>query len=147
MIVVGETINDCQLTASNEQLIKMLNKGLRDQESIRIDNVLKKLMSLVYVPKFWNLEDLLLLENELKDLAMDVESLQKFEEEELIVHLQQLHLDWSQLELFADFLVAFSKGKQFDFKGKAIAIYNYIQKESKVFSFGILNKLAALKAN
>ena len=125
----------------------MLNKGLRDEESIRIDNVLKKLMSLVYVPKFWNLEDLLFLENELKDLAMNVETLTEFSEAELIVHLQRLHLDWNQLELFADFLVAFSKESQFEFLQKAIAIYNYIQAESKVFSFGILNKLAAVKAN
>lgn len=122
----------------------MLNKGLRDQESIRIDNILKKLMSLVYVPKFWNLEDLLYLENELKDLAMSVESLNNFEVEELIVHLQRLHLDWSQLELFADFLVAFSKHNQYDFSQKAIAIYNYIQLESKTFSFGIFNKIAAV---
>jgi len=125
----------------------MLNKGLRDQESIRIDNVLKKLMSLVYVPKFWNLEDLLFLENELKDLAMNVESLTEFSEAELIVHLERLHLDWNQLELFADFLVAFSKERQFDFSQKAIAIYNYIQQESKVFSFGIFNKIASAKAN
>ena len=125
----------------------MLNKGLRDQESIRIDNVLKKLMALVYVPKFWNLEDLLYLENELKDLAMNVESLNNFEEEELIVHLQRLHLDWNQLELFADFLVAFSKENQFDFSQKAIAIYNYIQLESKTFSFGIFNKIASAKVN
>ena len=123
----------------------MLNKGLRDQESIRIDNVLKKLMSLVYVPKFWNLEDLLFLENELKDLAMNVESLTEFSEEELIVHLQRLHLDWNQLELFADFLVAFSKENQFDFSLKAITIYNYIQQESKTFSFGIINKIASAK--
>lgn len=125
----------------------MLNKGLRDQESIRIDNVLKKLMSLVYVPKFWNLEDLLFLENELKDLAMNVESLNNFEEEELIVHLQHLNLDWNQLELFADFLVAFSKEVQFDFSQKAIAIYKYIQEESKTFSFDIFNKITAAKAN
>ncbi|MGQ7946027.1 hypothetical protein [Flavobacterium sp. WC2509] len=123
----------------------MLNKGLRDQESIRIDNVLKKLMSLVYVPKFWNLEDILLLENDLKDLAMTVESLNNFKEDELIVHLQRLHLDWNQLELFADFLVDISKERQFNFSQKAIAIYNYIQQESKVFSFGILNKIAAVK--
>ena len=125
----------------------MLNKGLRDQESIRIDNVLKKLMSLVYVPKFWILEDLLFLENELKDLAMNVESLNNFKEEELIIHLQRLHFDWKHFELFADFLVAFSKESQFDFSQKAIAIYNYIQQESKVFSFGIFNKIASAKAN
>jgi len=123
----------------------MLNKGLRDQESIRIDNVLKKLMSLVYVPKFWNLEDLLYLENELKDLAMNVESLNEFSEAELIARLQRLHLDWNQLELFADFLVAFSKESQFDFSQKAIAVYNYIQQESKTFSFGIINKIASAK--
>jgi hypothetical protein len=135
--------NNNQPTTKKE----MLNKGLRDQESIRIDNVLKKLMSLVYVPKFWNLEDLLFIENELKDLAMNVESLNEFSEEELIVHLQRLHLDWNQLELFADFLVAFSKESQFDFSQKAITVYNYIQQDSKVFSFGILNKLSALKAS
>ncbi|MBC7847497.1 MAG: hypothetical protein H7Y10_13520 [Flavobacterium sp.] len=125
----------------------MLNKGLRDQESIRIDNILKVLHSLTFVPKFWNLEDLLLLENELKDLGMNVESLSNFNEEQLISHLQRLHFDWNHFEIFADFLIAFSKESQFDFSDKAIAIYDYVQKESKVFSFGIFNKIAAAKAN
>jgi hypothetical protein len=125
----------------------MLNKGLRDQESIRIDNILNVLHSLTFVPKFWNLEDLLLLENELKDLGMNVESLSDFDEEQLISHLERLHFDWSHFEIFADFLVAFSKESQFDFSEKAITIYDYVQKESKVFSFGIFNKTAAAKAN
>jgi hypothetical protein len=125
----------------------MLNKGLRDQESIRIDNILKKLMSLVSVPKFWNLEDLLYIENDLKDLAMNIESLQNFTVEELIVHLQRIHLDWGQLEIFADFLVSLSKNSQYDFSAKAIAVYNYIQQESKTFSFGISSKIASAKAN
>ncbi|MBP6758923.1 MAG: hypothetical protein KA133_06685 [Flavobacterium sp.] len=125
----------------------MLNKGLRDQESIRIDNILKVLHSLTFVPKFWNLEDLLYLENELKDLGMNVESLTNFSQEELISHLQRLHFDWNHFEIFADFLIGFSKESQFDFSEKAIAIYDYVQKESKVFSFEIFNKLAVAKAN
>jgi hypothetical protein len=125
----------------------MLNKGLRDQESIRIDNILKVLHSLTFVPKFWNLEDLLYLENELKDLGMNVESLTNFSEEELIIHLQCLHFDWNHFEIFADFLMALSKESQFAFTQKTIAIYDYIQQESKTFSFGIFNKLAAAKAN
>ncbi|TDD99698.1 hypothetical protein [Flavobacterium cellulosilyticum] len=125
----------------------MLNKGLRDQESIRIDNILKMLHSLTFVPKFWNLEDQLDLENGLKDLGMNIGSLQNFSQEELITHLQRLHFDWNHFELFADFLMAMSKENQFDFTDKAIAIYDYVQKESKVFSFGIFNKLAAAKAN
>jgi hypothetical protein len=123
----------------------MLNKGLRDQESIRIDNILELLHSLTFVPKFWNLEDLLYLENELKDLGMNVESLNNFREQELIIHLQRLHFDWKHFELFADFLVAFSKESQFDFTSKAIAIYSYIQQESKTFSLGIFNKIASAK--
>lgn len=125
----------------------MLNKGLRNQESERIDNILKNLMSLVYVPKFWNLEDLLYIENNLKDLGMNVESLQNFSQEDLIVHLERLHFDWNHFEIFADFLMAFSKESQFDFSEKAIAIYNYVQLESKTFSFEIFNKTAAAKAN
>ena len=125
----------------------MLNKGLRDQESIRIDNILKVLHALTFVPKFWNLEDLLCLENELKDLGMNVESLRDFDEKGLITHLERLHFDWNHFELFADFLLAFSKESQFDFQEKAIAIYDYVQQESKIFSFEIFNKLAAAKAN
>ncbi|NDP27537.1 MAG: hypothetical protein GZ087_08960 [Flavobacterium sp.] len=125
----------------------MLNKGLRDQESIRIDNILKMLHSLTFVPEFWNLENLLLLENELKDLGMNVESLREYSKEELIVHLERLHFDWNHFEIFADFLIALSKDRQFNFSEKAIAIYDYVQKESKVFSFGIFNKIAIAKAN
>nr|WP_315141523.1 hypothetical protein [uncultured Flavobacterium sp.] len=125
----------------------MLNKGLRDQESIRIDNILKVLHSLTFVPKFWNLEDLLYLENELKDLGMNVESLRDFDEKELITHLERLHFDWNHFELFADFLLAFSKESQFNFQEKAIAIYDYVQQESKIFSFEIFKKLATAKAN
>ena len=125
----------------------MLNKGLKDQESIRIDNILELLHSLTFVPKLWNLEDLLYLENELKDLGMNVESLNEFKEQELIVHLQRLHFDWNHFEIFADFLVALSKESQFDFSQKAIAIYNYVQAESKTFSFGIFNKIVTARAN
>jgi hypothetical protein len=125
----------------------MLNKGLRDQESIRIDNVLKTLLSIVFVPKFWDLEDKINIEEQLKDFGLNIQSLIDSNEKDLITHLLSLHLDWNQLEQFADFLVIASKENPFDFSQKAIAIYNYIQQESKVFSFGINSKIASAKAN
>ena len=125
----------------------MLNKGLRDQENIRIDNVLKTLLSLVFVPKFWNLEDKINIEDQLKDFGLNIQSLMDLNEVDLITHLLRCHLDWNQLEQFADFLIAFSKEKQFNFSEKSIVIYNYIQQESKVFSFGINSKIAAAKSN
>jgi hypothetical protein len=125
----------------------MLNKGLRDQESIRIDNSLQLLHSLVFVPKFWNIEDTGLIDNQLKDFGLSVESLIAINEKDLITLLLRCHLDWNQLEQFADFLLKSSKENPFDFSEKAIAIYNYIQMESKTFSFEIFNKLAIAKAN
>jgi hypothetical protein len=125
----------------------MLNKGLRDQESIRIDNSLQLLHSLVFVPKFWNIEDTGLIDNQLKDFGLSVESLIAINEKDLITLLLRCHLNWNQLEQFADFLLKSSKENPFDFSEKAIAIYNYIQMESKTFSFEIFNKLAIAKAN
>lgn len=125
----------------------MLNKGLRDQESIRIDNVLKTLLSIVFVPKFWDLEDKINIEEQLKDFGLNIQSLIDLNEADLITHLLRCHLDWNQLEQFADFLVIASKDNPFDFSGKAIAIYSHVQSESKTFSFGISNKIAAAKAN
>jgi hypothetical protein len=122
----------------------MLSKGLRDKESTRIDNCLKQLHSLVLPPLDWNLDIKEALELELKDFAMDLESLNDFTPEDLMLHLQRLHFDWNQMESFADFLMAFSAASSFSFSEKALAVYRFIQKESKVFSFGINAKIAAL---
>ena len=122
----------------------MLNKGLRDQESIRIENVLKTLHSLVFVPE--NAFDELQIEEALKSFGLNIESLNATAPNDLIVLLERLYLDWNQFEQFADFLVAFSKQNPLDFTKKAIAVYNYIQAESKAFSFGIFNKIASAKA-
>lgn len=123
----------------------MLNKGLRDEESIRIDNVLKTLRSLDFVPHPFSDELKLDVENQLKEFGLNIPSLLNYENEELITLLVRCHLDYSQLEQFADFLMAFSKVENYDFKDKALAIYQYIQKESKVFSFSINIKIASAK--
>ena len=78
---------------------------------------------------------------------MDVESLRDFDGKGLISHLERLHFDWNHFEIFADFLMVLSKESQFDFTQKAIAIYDYVQKESKTYSFEIFNKLVAAKAS
>lgn len=119
----------------------MLSKGLRDKESTRIDHCLKQLHSLVLPPLDWNLDRKDALEVELKDFAMDLESLNVFSPEDLLLHLQRLHFDWNQMESFADFLIALSAASPFSFSEKALAVYRFIQKESKVFSFGIAKKM------
>lgn len=124
----------------------MLNKGLRDEESIRIENTLRTLHALIFVPKFWNAEDTDLIDEQLKSFGLSLERTIEIPEEELILLLQKCHLDWNQQEEFADILIGLSHEKQFDFLAKALAIYQYIQQESKVFSFGINTKIASAKS-
>lgn len=117
----------------------MLNKGLRDEESIRIDNTLKTLLSLVFVPNTSNDDDRINIEKQLGNLGLSLQFIADLEQQALIEHLQNHKLDWNNMEQFADFLMNYSR----DLSPKAIAIYNFIQKESKTFSFEIYNKIAA----
>ncbi|TEB42246.1 hypothetical protein D0809_21400 [Flavobacterium circumlabens] len=123
----------------------MLNKGLRDEESIRIDNVLKTLRALDFVPQPLTDDKKFEVENQLKEFGLHIESLVEYQNEELIRLLVRCHLDFNQLEQFADFLMEFSKVETYNFKNKALALYQYIQNESNVFSFGINTKIASAK--
>ncbi len=123
----------------------MLNKGLRDEEKIRIDNVLKTLRTLIFVPYPLSHLQKSDIENQLKEFGLNIESLIEFSNEDLISLLTRLHFDWEQLEQFGDILIEFSKEENHNFEDKALAIYQYIQQESKVFSFGINTKITSLK--
>jgi hypothetical protein len=125
----------------------MLNKGLRDEKKVKMDTMLSTLFSLVFVPKFWNIEDISLLDNQLTHFGLTTDILNQIEEKDLISLLDKQEMDWAQKEQFADFLIAFSKDNSFDLSDKAIAIYEHIQSGSKTFSFEIFNKIASAKVN
>jgi hypothetical protein len=128
----------------------MLNKGLRDEESIRIDNVLRTLLSLVFIPETWNPETENAVENQLQKWNWSLKTLADFSPNELLEQLLDKEFDWNQLEQFADFLIQYSKKTTLissDFSEKAIVIYNAIQTESKTFSLAISTKIAAVKAH
>jgi hypothetical protein len=123
----------------------MLNKGLRDDEAIRIDNVLKTLRALYFVPQPLTDDEKFDIEDPLKEFGLNIEGLTDYQNEELITLLVRRHLDFNQLEQFADFLIDFSKVENYNFENKALAIYQYIQRESNVFSFGINAKITSAK--
>ena len=121
-----------------------LTKGLRDEENERINNILKRLIGMDYVPENSNSD----LDDLLSGLALNTETLLGFSGEAIIAHLEKLNFDYTNAEQFADFLVLLS-GKMPEHKPalseKALAVYHYIQSESKTFSFDIYNKIAAAK--
>jgi hypothetical protein len=123
----------------------MLNKGLRDEAKIRIDNVLKTLRTLVFVPYPLNALQKAEIENQLNEFGLNTETLVEYSNEDLITLLMHLNFDWEQLEQFGDFLLEFSKAGTYNFEDQALSVYQYIQQESKVFSFGINAKITSLK--
>ena len=125
----------------------MLNKGLRDEKKVKMDTTLSTLLSLVFVPKFWNIEDISLIDCQLAHFGLTTDILNQIEEKDLISLLDKQEMDWAQKEQFGDFLIAFSKDNSFDLSDKAIAIYEHIQSGSKTFSFEIFNKIASAKVN
>jgi hypothetical protein len=121
-----------------------LNKSLRDEEKERINAILKKLVELLYVPDFGKAE----IDEELKSLGLTTEVLLNSSGTELIEHLGKLNFDWENTEKFADYLVLLSDEMVYEKQNlieKALLIYNYIQSESKTFSFEIFGKIGVAK--
>jgi len=121
----------------------MLTKGLRDEENERINNVLKQLTALTFVPEGWNHADADVL---LQKLGLSIDALTKIDANELNHYLVRFHLDWANMEQFADVLALLSANAGLEgFKQKAVSLYNFIQQESKMMSFGIMGKISKLK--
>ncbi len=121
-----------------------LTAGLRDEENERINNILKRLIGMDYVPENGNAT----MDEILSGLGLNMQTLLNENPREIILHLQKLHFDWTNAEQFADFLTTLSKKlpeAKLTLQEKAIEIYNYIQLESKTFSFEIYNKIEAIK--
>lgn len=121
----------------------MLAKGLRDEQNERINNVFKRLIALIYIPKDWKEKE---LDELLQQLNLSLKNLLEFSSDEINEHLQKQNADWPNMEQFADFLIKLSEKNGYEnVKQKALSLYNFIQHESKIFSFDIFNKINALK--
>jgi hypothetical protein len=121
-----------------------LNKSLRDEEKERINAILKKLVELLYVPDFGKP----VIDEELKSLGLTTEVLLNSSGTDLIEHVDKLNFDWENTEKFADYLVLLSDkmvSEKVNLIEKALLIYNYIQSESKTFSFEIFGKIGVAK--
>ena len=99
---------------------------------------------MLYVPNFGKLE----IDEALKSLGLTTEILLSSSGTELIQHLDKLNFDWESLEQFADYLVLLSEkmvSEKSNLIEKAVLIYDYIQIERKVCSFGIFGKIGVAK--
>jgi len=120
-----------------------LTARLRDEENERINNILKKLVALDYVPELGGEID-----SVLRGIGLDRQTLLDISAADLISHLENYNFDWANAEIFADFVASIAARlpeSRFALNEKSVAIYNYIQSESKTFSLTISGKITSLK--
>jgi len=72
-------------------------------------------------------------------LGLSRESLAGMDGDAFNSHLVKFHFDFLNIEKLADLMATIPA-----FREKALSAYNYIQAESKMFSFEIFNKINAL---
>lgn len=114
---------------------------MKSEEDRRIESIVMKLSSIGFVPEDKKvMED---LDEELKKVGLSYEHMLTTADKELAQHLHRFNFAWDRMEQFADILVQWAK-KEASLKPKAKAIYQYIQDESKMFSFDIMNKISQL---
>jgi hypothetical protein len=121
-----------------------LSFKIRDEENERINNILKRLMALDYVPEHGNA----VIEEVLAEIGLELQTLLDFSTNEVIQHLEKSNFDWANAEQFADFLIALAAKlpeSKFSLAEKARSVYNYIQTESKTFSMEIYSKINSIQ--
>lgn len=120
----------------------MLTSGKQSQKEARIQSVLQRLSGITFIPNQWNetifwetVEEAGFTKDEVLH-SDDVTFFQKFID---------LKWPWEQIEHFADILVASDNKKpNAIIKERAKNLYQFIQKESKMFSFQIASKINRL---
>jgi len=129
----------------------MLSKGLKDEENQKINELVGRLIDLEFVPEFYEREQRSKVNGLLfEQLGFKISDLEIWSSEELLVKLKELNFDYSNLEQFGDFLLKIipfeDEQHESHLAKRTIAIYELAQKESKTYSFSLIQKLNQAKA-
>jgi len=129
----------------------MLNKGLKDEENQKINELVGKLIDIEFLPEFYESEQRSKVNGLLfEQLGFKISDLEAWSSEELLTKLKKLNFDFSNYEQFGDFLlkiIPFEDDQHESHLAKStIAIFETAQIESKTFSFSLIEKLNQAKA-
>ncbi|MCF8713722.1 hypothetical protein JM658_02690 [Joostella atrarenae] len=124
----------------------MLSKGLKDEENERLSRILESLLKIEFVPSLWEKEQRPKVDEQLEKAYLL--SLKFIIETNVDILLEKLHtqnLSFENYEELGDLLLKIieveTDKNQRNLADKAIAIYEYAQVESKLFSFELIQKI------
>ncbi|MBA5791953.1 hypothetical protein H1R17_03490 [Flavobacterium sp. xlx-214] len=114
----------------------------KDEIQQRLNSILEKLSGITFVPENWNEA---LYWTTLEETGLSQSDVLAKEEKLFFQQLIDLKWPWEHIEKLADILVALdAKMPNQQLKERAKNLYQFIQKESKMFSFEIMNKIGKL---
>jgi len=129
----------------------MLNKGLKDEENQKINELVGKLLDLEFVPEFYESEQRSKVNGLLfEQLGFKISDLETWSSQDLLVRLKRLNFDFSNYEQFGDLLLKLipfeAEVHESHLAKSTVAIFETAQIESKTFSFSLIEKLNQAKA-
>lgn len=115
----------------------------KDEIQQRLNSILQKLSGITFVPENWNEAHLW---NTLNDTGFTQEDVLYLNWSEFSQKFIDLKWPWEHIEKLADILLALdAKQPNAVLKERAKNMYQFIQSESKIFSFEIVAKINKIK--
>ena len=129
----------------------MLSKGLRDEEKEKISELFNSMLNLEFLPDLWKNEQRQKLSDNLKKiLDITLDDVETQSTQVVLANLKSAEFEFSQYEQFGDLLLKSipfeAEDRQSQLAKKAIAVYETSQRECKIYSFGLIQKINKAKA-
>lgn len=129
----------------------MLSKGLRDEEKKKIDDAFIALLDIEFVPNLWENEQRNKLNEKLQAmLNITLDAIENMTSEALLEKLKAADFEFRHYEQFGDLMLRAiplePEEKESLLATHTAAVYETAQKESKTFSFGLIQKINNAKA-
>ncbi len=114
----------------------------KNETEQRLNSILQKLSGITFVPENWNEA---VFWTTLEETGLSKSDVLEKEENLFFQQLIDLQFPWEHMEKLADILVALdAKQPNQILKERAKNLYQFIQNESKMFSFEIMSKMTKL---
>lgn len=128
----------------------MLSKGLRDEENEKINRLFNQVQDIEFVPDLWIKQQRELVNRVLMEATgLNLSELAAVETEDLYEKLRQKELSFSNCEQLGDLLMKVLQYEEEESRlklaEKTVAVYEFVQNESKTFSFTLVQKINAAK--
>lgn len=129
----------------------MLTKGIRNQDQEKLDQIIEAGLQIEFAPDLWKTEQRQNIDQIFQQATgLRLAEIESLPNEEWLNQLREQRLDFTNAEKIGDLMLKIIPQLPED-KGRAIAtkavmLYEQTQKEHKIFSLGLSNKINNAKA-